>query len=154
MPVIAPPVPPHRLSRRRRRRRPDDGFTLLELLVVLVILGLLAAFAVPQVMDYLGRSKVDAARIQLQRLDSIMDLYRLDMGRYPNQQEGLQALVAAPADAARWAGPYLKNADSLIDPWGTPYGYRIPGENGTYDLYTLGADQAPGGEGENQDLSN
>jgi general secretion pathway protein G len=143
-----------RPSRGKKLPRLSAGFTLLELLVVLVILGLLAAVAVPQVMKYLGRSKTDAAKIQVQRLDSILGLYRLDMGRYPTQEEGLQALVTSPPDAQKWSGPYVKNRDSLIDPWGNPYLYRFPGERGEYDLYTFGADGAPGGDGENQDVSN
>ena len=134
--------------------RASGGFTLLELLVVLVILGLLATVAVPQVMKYLGRSKTDAAKIQVQRLGTILDLYRLDMGRYPSQEEGIGALVTAPPDAKKWSGPYVKTQDSLTDPWGNPYLYRLPGEHGDYDLYTLGADQAPGGDGENQDITN
>jgi len=134
------------------RRR--AGFTLLELLVVLVILGLLAALAVPQVMQYLGRAKTDTSRVAIDNLAATLDLYRLDVGRYPSQQEGLEALMTAPADSARWNGPYLKKQDMLLDPWGNQYVYRIPGEHGAYDLYTLGADNAEGGEGEDQDVRN
>lgn len=127
------------------------GFTLLELLVVLVILGLLAAVAVPQVMNYLGRAQSDAAKTQIRALETAVDLYRLDVGRYPSS---LESLVARPADAERWNGPYVKKRESLVDPWGEPYVYRFPGQHGTYDMYSLGADKAEGGEGENRDLTN
>jgi len=130
------------------------GFTLLELLVVLVILGLLAAVATPQVLDYLDRARTQSASIQINNLSTALDLYRLDVGRYPSAQEGLDSLVTAPAGVTTWFGPYVKKQEMLIDPWGHPYNYRIPGKNGAYDIYTLGADNAVGGEGENQDLTN
>lgn len=139
---------------RRATRRGQDGFTLVELLVVLVILGLIVAFAAPQVIKYVGGAKTDSAKIQVERLSSVLDLYRLDVGRYPSQDQGLDALVEEPADSERWNGPYLKKADSLNDPWGRPYLYRHPGEHGEYDLYTLGADGQEGGEGEDQDVTN
>jgi general secretion pathway protein G len=129
------------------------GFTLIELLVVLVILGLLAAFVAPQVLNYLGKAKTDVARAQIMNIASILDLYRLEVGRYPDEQEGLGALLEAPADEPRWNGPYVKKIDALMDPWGELYQYRVPGEYGDYDLYTLGADQTEGGEGENQDVT-
>jgi general secretion pathway protein G len=140
---------------RRGRRRADAqaGFTLIELLVVLVILGLLAAFAAPQVLKYLGRAKTDAARAQVQNIAAILDLYRLDVGSYPSQQDGLEALLDEPADAPRWNGPYVKRRDALTDPWGELYVYRFPGEHGAYDLYSLGADRGDGGEGEDQDVT-
>jgi general secretion pathway protein G len=129
------------------------GFTLIELLVVLVILGLLAAFAAPQVLKYLGTAKTDAARAQVQNIASILDLYRLEVGSYPSEQYGLDALLEPPPDVPRWNGPYVKRPDALVDPWGQQYVYRFPGEHGTYDLYSLGADQAEGGEGEDQDVT-
>lgn len=137
----------------RRNRRRQAGFTLVELLVVLIILGLIAVFAAPQVIKYVGGAKTDSARIQIERLSGVLDLYRLQVGRYPSDDEGLNALMEQPADAPNWDGPYLKKADALIDPWGRPYLYRYPGEHGEYDLYTLGADGQEGGEGENQDLT-
>jgi general secretion pathway protein G len=137
----------------RRNRRCAAGFTLIELLVVLVILGLLAAFAAPQVLNYLGRAKTDAAKAQVQNIASILDLYRLDVGSYPDERDGLDALLEQPADASRWNGPYVKRRDALIDPWGELYVYRYPGEHGAYDLYSLGADQSEGGEGEDQDIT-
>jgi general secretion pathway protein G len=131
----------------------EDGFTLLELMVVLVILGLLAATAAPQVMKYLGRAKTDAAALQVRNLTSTLDLYRLDVGSYPSQAEGLQALIQKPANQQRWNGPYLSKKDMLIDPWGQPYQYRYPGERGDYELFTLGADNAVGGDSENRDVT-
>lgn len=142
-----------RRSGQRDRHRHARGFTLIELLVVLVILGLLAAFAAPQVLNYLGRAKTDAARAQVQNIASILDLYRLDVGSYPSQQDGLEALLEQPADAARWNGPYVKRRDALTDPWGRMYVYRFPGEHGAYDLYSLGADNGEGGDGEDQDIT-
>jgi general secretion pathway protein G len=138
--------------------RPDEdrrqgGFTLIELLVVLVILGMLAAFAAPQVLSYLSQAKTDAAKAQVQNIASILDLYRLNVGRYPSEEDGLNALLEPPPDAPRWNGPYVKRRDALIDPWGQMYIYRFPGEFGDYDLYSLGADQAEGGEGEDQDIT-
>jgi general secretion pathway protein G len=135
------------------RRRRERGLTLIELLVVLLILSLIAAFAVPRVMKYLGGARNDAAAIQVERLGGILDLYRLDMGRYPGTDDGLLALFEAPMEAGRWNGPYLKKKNSLIDPWGAPYEYRFPGDHGDYDLFTLGADGREGGDGEDADVT-
>ncbi len=135
------------------RRRRERGLTLIELLVVLLILSLIAAFAVPRVMKYLGGARSDSAAIQIERLGGILDLYRLDMGRYPGTEDGLRALVEAPVEAERWNGPYVKKANSLIDPWGEPYEYRAPGDHGEYDLFTLGADGRDGGDGEDADVT-
>ncbi len=127
---------------------------MIELLVVLAILGLLIGLVTPQVMKYLGRAKTDTARVDIQNIESALDLFRLDMARYPTEQEGLDALVNKPAGLEQWQGPYIKQRVSPIDPWGHPYHYKVPGEHGEYDLYTLGADDAPGGTGEDQDLTN
>lgn len=135
------------------RRRPN-GYTLVELLVVLAILGLLVALAAPRVIKYLGSAKTDTARIQIEKLGGVLDLYRLEIGRYPTEQEGLESLVERPPQLDAWNGPYLKNREALTDPWGRPYGYRSPGEHGEYDLYTLGGDGKEGGDGEDQDVSN
>jgi general secretion pathway protein G len=135
-------------------RKGRDGFTLLELLVVLVILGLLASVTAPAVGRYLGGAKVDAAKLQIQTLATTLDLYRLDTGTYPAQQEGLKSLVQRPAGAVRWNGPYVRKADMINDPWGRPYNYRFPGERAEVELYTLGLDNAAGGTGEAQDLGN
>ncbi|HYG90377.1 MAG TPA: type II secretion system major pseudopilin GspG [Azospirillum sp.] len=137
----------------QRRRTHEEGFTLLELMVVLVILGLLAATAAPQVMKYLGRAKTDAAALQVRGLGSSLDMYRLDVGGYPSQAEGLQALVQKPSGQTRWAGPYIAKKEMLVDPWGRSYQYRYPGERGEYELFTLGADNAVGGDGENRDVT-
>jgi general secretion pathway protein G len=139
----------------RLARRAEAGFTLLEILIVLVILGLVAAVvAGPQVFKYLGQAKGEAAKVQLERVGGALDLYRLEVGRYPSQQENLAALVDPPPGVANWNGPYLKKRESIVDPWGRPLIYRIPGQYGEYDLYTLGADNAVGGEGENRDVTN
>lgn len=131
---------------------PLRGFTLIELLVVLVILGLLAGLVGPQVMKYLGSSKTKAARLQIEDLAASLDLYRLEVGRYPTSEEGLQALVEQPANATGWNGPYLKKRQVPQDPWGFEYQYRSPGEHGSFDIVSLGADNAEGGDGENQDV--
>jgi general secretion pathway protein G len=131
-----------------------NGFTLVELLVVLAILGLLVALAAPRVMKYLGSARTDTARIQIEKLSGVLDLYRLEIGRYPTEQEGLLALVEKPPQGDNWNGPYLKNRESLIDPWGQPYGYHSPGQHGEFDLYTLGADGKEGGDGADKDVTN
>jgi general secretion pathway protein G len=129
------------------------GFTLVELLVVLAILGLLVALAAPRVIQYLSKAKTDTAEIQIEKLGGVLDLYRLEVGRYPTQEEGLEALVERPPQVDNWNGPYLKNRESLTDPWGEPYVYRHPGEHGDYDLYSLGADGKDGGDGEDRDVT-
>lgn len=124
-----------------RAEQGQRGFTLIELLVVLAILGMLAAIAVPQVLKYLGRAKDDVVKVQEQALGTSLDLFLLDVGRYPTDQEGLQALVAPPPGLGPWHGPYVTKANSLIDPWGRPYVYHQPGQQGgDYDLYSLGPD--------------
>ncbi len=115
------------------------GFTLVELLVVLAILGLLVGIAVPQLFKYFGRAKEDAANVQIETIASGLDLFLLDIGRYPTEEEGLRALVAPPPNLAHWDGPYLSRPTLLIDPWGRPYAYHVPGHhNAAYDLYSLG----------------
>jgi general secretion pathway protein G len=136
----------------RKLRRGDSGFTLLELLVVLAIMGMLAAIIAPQVIKYLGTSKTQTAKVQIQNVMAALELYRLDVGRYPTGQEGLQSLVTAPPTAPNWNGPYLKKDSALKDPWGAPYVYQIPGQHGEIDVFTLGLDQKPGGTGEDQDV--
>jgi len=122
-----------------KRRRREAGFTLIELLVVLAILGMLVALATPQVLKYLERAKVETAGIEVKNLQGALDLYLLDVGHYPTQQEGLAALVQNPGSLPSWRGPYLKTTTLPNDPWGHPYQYRIPGQNGDYDIYSLGA---------------
>ncbi len=135
-----------------RRTRAQRGFTLLELLVVLTILGLLGAIAVPQAMRYLGSSRTKTAQVQIQALMSSLDLYRLDVGRYPSEEEGLRALVDRPQTAQLWNGPYLSRRNGLMDPWGNAYGYRAPGRNAPIEVFTLGSDGTEGGSGEAQDV--
>ncbi|MDA0340423.1 MAG: type II secretion system major pseudopilin GspG [Proteobacteria bacterium] len=125
---------------------------MLELLVVLVILALIAGLAAPRVMNLLGGAKTKTARINLEQLSTILDIYRLDMGRYPDADAGLKALLERPDGAPAWNGPYLRKADQLLDPWGRPFSYRHPGEHGAYDLYSLGADKTEGGSGEDADI--
>jgi general secretion pathway protein G len=129
-----------------------SGFTLVELLVVLVILGLLAGLVGPQVMKHVGTSKTRAARLQVEELAAALEIYRLDVGTYPSAAQGLDALVAPPAGGAAWNGPYLRKTVVPRDPWGRAFRYRQPGRHGEFDLYTLGADDAEGGEGENADV--
>lgn len=139
------------MSEKRKSRR-DAGFTLLELLVVLAILGLLAAVIAPQVIKYLGTSRTQTAKVQIQNVVAGLELYRLDVGRYPTQEEGLKSLVTAPQEAVGWNGPYLRKQSAINDPWGTPYIYKVPGEHGEVDVSSLGSDKAPGGSGEAQDV--
>ncbi len=132
----------------------ESGFTLLELLVVLAIMGLLAAIVGPQVIRYLGSSRSQTARVQIKNVAAALELYRLDMGGYPSPEQGLGALVKAPASAPMWNGPYLPQAANLLDPWGQPYRFLAPGKHGEMDVYTLGSDQAEGGTGEARDVGN
>ena len=135
----------------RRCRINSKGFTLIELLVVMVILAMLAALVGPRLFTNVGKGKQSAAKTQIEMLGQALDSFRLDVGRYPNTSEGLKALETDPG-APGWAGPYLKKA-LPIDPWKNPYQYQFPGTHGEYDLYSNGADGAPGGEGENKDVT-
>ncbi len=132
--------------------RPDAGFTLLELLVVLTILVLLTVSVGTVALNYLGGARADAALLQRGQIEAGLDLFRLDVGRYPTTQEGLGALITRPSDGTRWNGPYLRNAEALADPWGAPFRYAAPGEGAPFDLYSLGADGVEGGEDENADI--
>lgn len=128
------------------------GFTLLELLVVLGILALLAAVVGPNVLGYMGKGRTISAKTQIASISTAVELYALDMGAAPSSEVGLGALIAAPQGATRWRGPYLKNANGLVDPWGRPYNYRSPGQHAPYEIFSYGQDNAPSGTGEDQDL--
>jgi general secretion pathway protein G len=138
-------LPRHR-RRRTRTGNLSPGFTLIELLVVLAILALLAALVTPQVLKYLARARVDTTHLQIQHLSTALDLFQIDMHRYPTTDEGLGALAQPPAGSTSWTGPYLKKADTLVDPWGHPYVYRSPGQHGDFDLYSLGPEGSSGSE--------
>lgn len=135
------------------RGRKAAGFTLIELLVVLVILTLLAGVVGPKVLDQLGGAKVKTARVQISEIEQGLDLFKLDVGRYPTDAEGLRALADQPSTAPGWHGPYLKKG-LPSDPWGAAYLYKNPGRNGGPDVFSLGADGKPGGEGDDADVYN
>jgi general secretion pathway protein G len=137
-----------RLGRYQHRQ---SGFTLLELLVVMVIIGLLAGYVGPKYFAQIGKSEIKATRAQLDSLEKALDQYRLDTGHYPSTEQGLTALTVKPDNDARWDGPYLKKSVP-DDPWGHPYQYKSPGEHGEYDLYSLGKDGQPGGSNEMADI--
>jgi general secretion pathway protein G len=141
------------------RQRPmrvhgESGFTLVEMLVVIAIIGLVMGLVGPRVLNYLGDAKVKAAKLQIESFGSALDLFYLDVGRYPSAGEGLAALVERPASAPVWNGPYLKNASVPADPWGHVYVYRVPGERGPYQIVSFGSDGEEGGTGTAADISN
>lgn len=139
-----------RLNRLKHAR--SVGFTLLELLVVMVIIGLLVSYVAPRYFGQLSKSEVGVAKAQLDSLTKAISQYRLDTGHFPPNEAGLRALVKAPANERRWNGPYLQR-ELPLDPWGNPYQYRAPGRNGDFDLYSLGKDGKPGGTGDDADVS-
>ncbi len=145
------------MERRNRGRRParhgERGFTLVEILVVITIIGLIMALVGPRVLNYLAESKVKAAKIQIVSLASTLDLYFLDTGQYPTNSEGLSALMQRPGSTMTWNGPYLKGNAVPSDPWGRPYVYRSPGQYGTFDIISYGADGQEGGTGAAADIT-
>lgn len=134
--------------------RHSSGFTLVELLVVLAILGLLAGLVGPRILGQLGGAKSKTAAVQVKDLEQAAELFKLDVGRFPTKDEGLEALVSRPGSASGWNGPYLKKGGLPKDPWGNAYQVDVPGKHGDIDIYSLGADNALGGEGENADVGN
>ncbi|PWW43751.1 type II secretion system major pseudopilin GspG [Melaminivora alkalimesophila] len=130
------------------------GFTLIELLVVLAILTLLAGLVGPRVLNQLGGAKSKTAAVQIADIEKALEIYKLDVGRYPTNEEGLAALMQRPGSASGWNGPYLKGDAVPTDPWGHPFRYANPGPGGGIEILSLGADGAPGGEGENADIRN
>lgn len=138
---------------RSRRRKSEGGYTLVELLVVITIIGLIVALVGPRVLGYLGDSKVKTAKIQIQGFSSALDLFYLDAGRYPSSSEGLNALVQRPGNVSTWNGPYLKGGTVPLDPWGKAYAYRAPGQHGPFDIVSLGSDGQEGGTGTAADVT-
>lgn len=136
----------------RGRMRGEGGFTLIEILVVITIIALIMSLVGPRVLNYLGESKVKAAKIQIQSFGSALDLFNLDTGRYPSTAEGLTALVQSPGTITAWNGPYLKGGVVPSDPWGKAYVYRSPGEHGPYDIMSYGSDGQEGGTGTAADI--
>lgn len=144
--------PDRRQTIRFASARRHAGFTLLELLVVILIIGLLTGIVAPRFVGQVGRSEATAARAQLDAFDKAIQAYRIDTGRFPSTSQGLRALVSQPADEPRWRGPYMRD-DIPLDPWGTAYQYRNPGSTGKdYDLLSFGRDRAQGGAGDDADI--
>jgi general secretion pathway protein G len=137
----------------RAARQGEEGFTLVEMLVVIAIIGLIMGLIGPRVLNYLSESKAKAAKIQMQSFASALDLFNLDAGRYPSTSEGLTALVRRTPGVAAWNGPYLKGGAVPKDPWGNPYIYRAPGERNPFDIRSLGSDGQEGGTGTAADIS-
>lgn len=137
----------------KKRIKREQGFSLIELIVVLVILGLLATIVGPRVMDRLSEGKSEIAKLQIDQLEGALGLFRFDVGRYPTTSEGLRALIENPG-VENWSGPYLDKQTLPKDPWGREYQYRYPGQNGEYDLYSYGADGNEGGDDANADITN
>jgi len=141
------------MTKRMHHLKNIEGFTLLELLVVIVIIGLLAGYVAPRYFSQVGKSEVQVAKAQIESLEKALDLYRLDTRRYPSTEQGLKALVEKPVSEPNWQGPYLKKAIPA-DPWGNAYVYRQPGTKGDFDLVSHGRDGKPGGSGEDADIGN
>jgi len=139
-------------NKRKILSKCQHGFTLIELMVVMIILGLLAALVVPKMFGKLETAKTNAAYAQIELFGTALDSYRLDVGKYPSSSEGLEALISPVSGAEEWNGPYLRKNEIPLDPWGKEYIYESPGNHGDYDLYSFGADAAEGGDGEDRDI--
>jgi general secretion pathway protein G len=146
---MQPTSPPIRTASSR-----GAGFTLIELMVVLLVLVLLASIAAPRVTHYLQKAKIEAAKVQVEALSAAVDSFHLDMGRFPSTDEGLKALLERPSDGEKWDGPYIRKRDSLNDPWGRAYRYQFPGQHGDYDVFTLGANDGEGGSDGSKQIGN
>jgi general secretion pathway protein G len=143
-----------RKARESRKNPAEGGFTLVELLVVMLILTMLAGIIAPRVLGYLGSSRLKTAAVEIKNLATSLELYYLDVGGYPTTADGLNSLIAANGPKRGWNGPYLSKPQAPVDPWGTPYKYESPGKKRAYDIFTLGRDGKPGGEGEDADVWN
>jgi general secretion pathway protein G len=157
--IYHPEIEKKKATRARRKSPPSlpqlstsTGFTLIELIVVVVIIGLLAGLVLPQFIRQEEKAKIKTAKAQIELFGTALDTFRLDVGRYPSTEEGLRALSQKPGALERWDGPYLKK-DLPEDPWGKAYVYRSPGEHGPYDILSYGADGVQGGEGDNRDVT-
>jgi general secretion pathway protein G len=144
----------HRHDRRKDKDCPESGFTLVELLVVMVILVMLAGIIAPRVLGYIGSSRLKTAAVEIKNLATSLELYYLDVGGYPTTADGLEQLIAANGRTKGWNGPYLNKPKLPVDPWGNPYKYESPGKKSPYDLFTFGRDGKPGGTGEDADTWN
>lgn len=136
-----------------RPRNPQSGVTLLEVMIVLAVIALIVGFGAPRLMESFGRAKSQAAEVAMASLKGAVQLFYIDTGRYPTEDEGLAALLTAPQGVANWKGPYLDGESDLSDPWGRPFTYSAPGTSGPFGLTTLGRDGQPGGTGEDSDIS-
>jgi general secretion pathway protein G len=130
----------------------SNGFSLIELLVVIVILGLIASIVAPNLMGKVGGAKAKTSRVQIEDLAAALELYYLDVGNYPSTEAGLAALIAAPENLKEWSGPYLRKNRIPVDPWGSQYHYKVPGEFAPFEIWSFGADKKPGGEGSDADI--
>ena len=148
------PMGTHRHDRRKDKDCPESGFTLVELLVVMVILVMLAGIIAPRVLGYIGSSRLKTAAVEIKNLATSLELYYLDVGGYPTTADGLETLFAANGRTKGWNGPYLNKPKLPVDPWGSPYKYESPGKKSPYDLFSLGRDGKPGGTGEDADTWN